>query len=398
MNTSISSLFAIIPARGGSKGIPRKNVIPVAGKPLIAYTIEAARGAACIQRVFVTTDDREIAEVAQRYGAEVINRPAELSGDTASSESALLHALETLRNNGETLPDFFVFLQCTSPLMLPEDIDGTVKALQEQQADTAFTATPFHGFVWKQGGEGQAAGVNHDKAVRQRRQDRTPEFLETGAVYVMRTAGFLKHQHRFFGKTVLYETPSARAPEIDELNDLVLVAERLKIWQTESTAEQLTARPVKALVMDFDGVLTDNKVSVDQNGIESVRCDRSDGLGLELLRRTPVRILVLSKEQNPVVAARCRKLQVECLHGVDTKLQVLTDWCRKQKIGLNEVLYVGNDANDIDCLQASGIGAAPADAHPSALAAAKIHLKHNGGNGAIREICDAILIKYREYL
>ncbi len=383
-----SNLIAIIPARGGSKGIPGKNIIPVAGKPLIAYTIDAALRAESIERVFVSTDDAQIATVARQYGAEVIDRPAELSGDTASSESALLHALGTLSD----LPDHFVFLQCTSPLTLPQDIDSTVQALVDRKADTAFTATRFHGFIWKQD-EKDSAGVNHDKSIRLRRQDKEPEFLENGAVYVINTRGFLQNKHRFFGTTAIHEMPSERAPEIDDPIDLLVVAERLRAQNQLGTC--IREQNIEALVMDFDGVMTNNKVFVDENGTESVRCCRGDGMGLGLLREAaPIKLAVMSKEQNPVVAARCAKLQLDCMHGVDAKLDVLKAWCGENNIALDRVLFVGNDANDIECLQAAGLSAAPADAHSTACAAAQIILQHNGGDGAIREVCDALINVY----
>jgi N-acylneuraminate cytidylyltransferase len=135
--------LAIIPARGGSKGIPRKNIRPLAGKPLLAYNIEAARNSRYIQRVVVSTDDPEIARVAQQYGAEVVWRPAEISGDTASSESALLHTLATLREQESYAPDVLVFLQCTSPLTLAEDIDGVITALLEQRPILPWHSFPF---------------------------------------------------------------------------------------------------------------------------------------------------------------------------------------------------------------------------------------------------------------
>lgn len=383
-----TNLIAIIPARGGSKGIPGKNIIPIAGKPLIAYTIEAALNADSIARVFVSTDDAQIAAVAKQVGADVIDRPAELSGDTASSESALLHALENVCD----LPEHFVFLQCTSPLTLPEDIDGTVQALVDKKADTAFTATRFHGFVWKQNGE-DAAGVNHDKSVRLRRQDKEPEFLETGAVYVMNTQGFLQNKHRFFGTTAIYEMPAERAPEIDDPADLLVVADRLRAQNQLET--RIREQNIEALVMDFDGVLTNNKVFVDENGVESVRCCRGDGMGIGLLKAAaPIKLAVMSKEQNPVVTARCAKLQLDCMHGVDAKLDVLKAWCKENNTALDRVLFVGNDANDIDCLQAAGLSAAPADAHSTAREAAQVILQHNGGDGAIREVCDALMNVY----
>ncbi len=214
--------LAIIPARGGSKGVPRKNVLPLAGKPLLAHTIEQARRANSVARLVVSTDDSEIGAVAQAYGAEVIWRPAAISDDCAASESALLHVIDTLQQGRETLPELIIFLQCTSPLTTAEDIDGVVQVLLTEEADTALAVTPFHYFLWQQVEDGDAVGVNHDKRVRLLRQQRTPQYRETGAVYVMRTAGFLQAKHRFFGKTALYSVPPERCLEIDEPFDFQL--------------------------------------------------------------------------------------------------------------------------------------------------------------------------------
>lgn len=224
----MTEILAIIPARGGSKGIPGKNIIPLAGKPLIAYTIQNARQSRFITRLVVSTDSADISAVARTYGAEMIKRPAEISGDTASSESALLHTLHTLQAAEGYTPDLIVFLQCTAPLTLPEDIDAVVERLIDENADSAFSVTPFSHFIWRIDETGNAVGVNHDKRVRLRRQERAPEYQETGAVYVMRTAGFLEHQHRFFGKTVLSVIPAARVLDIDEPADLVIAEMRLR--------------------------------------------------------------------------------------------------------------------------------------------------------------------------
>jgi CMP-N-acetylneuraminic acid synthetase len=225
------SCLAVIPARGGSKGIPGKNLRPVAGAPLLAHAIRAARGAACVGRVVVSTDDDAIAAAARAEGADVVRRPAEISGDAASSESALLHALEQMAAEG-CRPELLVFVQCTSPLTVPEDIDAAVETLRRKGADTALTATPFHGFVWREEADGNAAGVNHDKAVRLRRQDLPPEFVENGAVYVMKAEAFREKKHRFFGKTVLSAMPAERSLDIDGPEDLAQ-ADRI-----------LSARPV----------------------------------------------------------------------------------------------------------------------------------------------------------
>ncbi len=216
------SIVCLIPARGGSKGIPRKNISMLAGKPLVAYSIEQATKVRCVDRVVVSTDDSEIAATSEHYGAEVIWRPLELSGDNATSESALLHALDHLQRTERYEPHFTVFLQCTSPLTLSDDICGTIKALLEQNADSALAVTRFHYFLWRLDKDGNAVGINHNKHVRPLRQQGEPQFVETGAVYVMRTEGFLKAKHRFFGKTGMYVMPAERCLEIDDLVDLRL--------------------------------------------------------------------------------------------------------------------------------------------------------------------------------
>lgn len=217
------NVLAIIPARGGSKGIPRKNIRSVDGRPLISYMIEAALGAKTISRVAVSTDDSEIASVAKNCGAEIVIRPAQISGDNASSETALLHTLDHYVETENYQPDITVFLQCTSPLTISDDIDNTVQKMLSQNADTALAVAPFHYFVWTVNDSGEAIGVNHDKKVRLMRQQRQNQFVETGAVYAMKTAGFLKFKHRFFGKTVCHEMPIERCFEIDDPVDLDIV-------------------------------------------------------------------------------------------------------------------------------------------------------------------------------
>jgi len=216
-------ILAIIPARGGSKGIPRKNLSMINGIPLITRTVRAARKSSLVKRVVVSTDDREIAEVAESSGGEVIWRSPELSDDLASSESALVDVLMKLQASGYT-PEIVVFLQCTSPFTNADDIDGTIKELFSRNADCALAVTEFEGNVWKLDADrNNFQGVNHDISKgRLRRQDKAVEYLETGSVYVMRTDSFLKHKNRFFGKIAPYTIPKLRAIEIDDSVDLML--------------------------------------------------------------------------------------------------------------------------------------------------------------------------------
>lgn len=388
-------VWSIIPARGGSKGIPGKNLKKIQGRSLVFRAVAAAREARCVERVFVSTDDSEIAAEAKRAGAEVIDRPAHLAGDTASSESALLDALDRLAEGGEILPDIVVFQQCTSPFVAPADIDGTVSQLLRQGADTAFTAIATHGFVWREDQNGNAVGVNHDQNLRQRRQDRAPEYLETGAVYAMRTAGFREFGHRFFGKTVLFQSHPARAIEIDAPEDLAAARACASFVDCPASANRVPT-PLGGVVFDFDGVMTDDRVTVSQDGSESVRCSRSDGMGLSFLKQRNIRVAVISREKNPVVIQRCAKLDIEAIVGCEDKLTALRGLCTRWGCSLAETIFVGNDLPDIDCLDAVGFGVVVADAHPQAKLHADLVLMRPGGSGAVRELCDIILSTLRE--
>lgn len=382
-------VLAVIPARGGSKGIPGKNVRMVGGKPLIAHTIGAIREAGQVSRVVVSTDDEGIADVARAWGAEVVARPAEISGDLAKSEDAVLHALDVLRAEGYS-PDIVLLVQCTSPLTTAADVDGTVSALVEQGADTAVAVAPFHYFLWGRDDAGEAVAINHEKTVRLMRQERRPEFIETGAVYAMRVAGFREHRHRFFGKTVLHETPAENRLEIDDPEDLVLAEQMLRLRGATPGTVGIPRMPA-AIVFDFDGVMTDDRVFVDQDGRESVVCSRRDGMGIEMLRAMGMPMVVISKEVNGVVAARCRKLRLDVHHGIENKLELLRSWLEEHGLDARDCLFVGNDINDLECMRHVGMSAAPRDAHPAALAVATVVLDADGGRGAVRALADAIL-------
>lgn len=382
--------LAIIPARGGSKGIPHKNVQLLAGKPLIAHSIEQARRSRFVNRVITSTDDTKIADISKQYGAEVVWRPTKISGDKASSESALLHVLEHLKHTEDYEPDIIAFLQCTSPLTLAEDIDGTIQVLLEEDADSCLAVTPFHYFLWRQDKSGDVVGINHNKHVRPLRQESEPQYLETGAIYVMRTSGFIQARHRFFGKTAMYVIPPERRLEIDDPVDFE-IAEVLMRRQGDQHKLRRLPETISALILDFDGVFTDNHVIVFQDGREAVLCDRSDGWGIGQLKKSGLPILVLSTETNPVVQARCEKLEIPCLQGIQYKWETLERWLRERNLDPSQVVYIGNDTNDLQCMAHVGCSVAVADAYPEVTNQADLVLEHPGGNGAVREICDSIL-------
>lgn len=383
-------VWAVIPARGGSKGIEAKNLQKIQGLPLVARSVAAARGARPVSRVFVSTDDEAIAAAARQAGAEIIHRPAAIAGDSATSEAALLHVLEAREKAGDALPDIIVFLQCTSPFTAPADIEGILEALRREDADSALTVVPAHLFLWRRDPEGRAEGINHAMSGRPRRQDLPPEFVETGAVYALRVAGFRAAGHRFFGRTALFETAKLRAMDIDDYADLHH-ARLLAPLLDRGLRESAIPEPLGGVVFDFDGVMTDDLVTQDENGVEAVTVSRADGMGIALLRDRGVAMAVISRERNPVVARRCEKLGLPFRQACNDKETALRDLARSWGVAPAQLVYVGNDVTDLRCMALAGLGVAVGDAQPEVRAAADLTLYQPGGRGAVRELCDLVL-------
>ncbi|MET7696223.1 N-acylneuraminate cytidylyltransferase [Streptomyces sp. NPDC005485] len=415
----VRRVLAVIPARGGSKGVPAKNLAPVGGMPLVARAVHECRASRLVTDVVVSTDDTTIAAAAREAGAEVVLRPAAIAGDTATSEAAVLHAMDAHEALHGASVDVVLLVQCTSPFIVREDVDGVVKAITEKGADTALTVAPFHGFVWRDEADdpiapvGVAAdraaveggtdtlvtgtatsggyGINHDKSFRPRRQDRPQDLLETGAVYAMDATGFRTARHRFFGRTELVRTDPARVLEIDDPHDLARARALAPLFDADRPGALPTADDIDAVVLDFDGTQTDDRVLIDSDGKEFVSVHRGDGLGIAALRKSGLKMLILSTEQNPVVAARARKLKIPVLHGIDRKDLALKQWCEEQGIAPERVLYVGNDVNDLPCFALAGWPVAVASAHDVVRGAARAVTTVPGGDGAIREIAGWIL-------
>ncbi|MBL0804176.1 MULTISPECIES: acylneuraminate cytidylyltransferase [Streptomyces] len=389
-------VLAVIPARGGSKGVPGKNLAEVGGVPLVARAVHACRTARLVSEVLVSTDDPAIAEAARAAGATTVERPAPLSGDTATSEAAVLHALDTDEARHGRLADVVLLVQCTSPFLTADDVDGVTAAVLEG-ADTAVTAAPFHGFLWRDLATGATPssghGVNHDAAHRPRRQDRPEDLLETGAAYAMRGDGFRAVRHRFFGRTALVRTDPARVLEIDDPHDLARARALAPLLDRNEAPGARRPGPgdVDAVVLDFDGTQTDDTVQIDAEGRERVSVHRGDGLGIAALRDAGIPLLILSTEQNPVVTARARKLRIPVLHGVDRKDEALKQWCDEQGVDPARVLYAGNDANDLPCFALAGWPVAVASAHEPVRRAARAVTTAPGGRGAVREIASWLL-------
>ncbi len=213
--------IAIIPARGGSKSIPRKNIRLLAGKPLIAYTIAAALGSNHLARVVLSTDDEEIAGVARSYGAGVIMRPAELATDTSPTIEASQHVVRYLSENEGYQADVIALLQPTSPLRNSRHIDEALEMFFRDGYDSLLSVCPSHAFVWRFR-ENQPYPVNYDFRNRPRRQDSELEYRENGAIYITRQNVLMGEHNHLGGRIGLYVMAEEASPEIDTEYDFWL--------------------------------------------------------------------------------------------------------------------------------------------------------------------------------
>lgn len=220
----MNQTIVIIPARAGSKGIPDKNIQKIHDESLIAHAVSTAKHAKCVKDVYVTTDGADISKEAKHAGATVISQPAEISQDDCLSEVALLFALNQITNH----PEFFIFMQCTCPLTLSEDIDAAVAYYKTVKADTLVTVaesitTPF---IWQEDStipDGTALAIGHSSRKRLRRQEiKQLNYIENGAFYIININGFLQYKERFFGKIVMHKMPTKRSLDIDSETDLEL--------------------------------------------------------------------------------------------------------------------------------------------------------------------------------
>ena len=399
-------VLAIIPARGGSKGIPRKNIKNFAGYPLIAYSIAAGLQSELTTRVIVSTDDEEIAEVARKWGAQTpFLRPAEFAADNTLDLPVFQHALTWLKEHEGYVPDIVLQLRPTSPARPRTLLDDAVRLLMDHpEADSVRGVVPAGENPHKMWRVDPETGLMHgllkvdgiDEPYNAPRQKLPVIYWQTGHIDAIRPERTFMAGSSMSGKNIL---PLFLDPDytidIDTPFDwvryewLVLHAGLDMVWP--GRRRRGLPKEVKLVVFDFDGVMTDDCVIVDQNGIESVRCSRADGLGVRMLHENGIASIVLSSERNPVVIQRCKKLGLECIHGVLKKGEILSNYLKEHEIDPRDVVYIGNDINDLPCFPLVGCAVAPADAHDRVKNEADIVLTHKGGEGAVRELCDMLM-------
>lgn len=214
---------AVIAARGGSKGIPKKNLVPVCGKPLVAWSVEQACAAQRVDSVWVSSDSDEILDVAVRYGAQAIKRPDMIAGDEASSESAWKHALGFIESGGVKI-DLMIGMQATSPVREGADLDRALDQFEREGCDSLLSCCEIEDFfIWRYGEDGQPTGVNHDYKNRTRRQNIEKRYLENGSFYIFKPECLRRDNNRLSGRIGIYLMEKHKMFQIDNRADIPLV-------------------------------------------------------------------------------------------------------------------------------------------------------------------------------
>ncbi|HAV78383.1 MAG TPA: hypothetical protein DCX53_13630 [Anaerolineae bacterium] len=405
--------IAIIPARGGSKGIPHKNIRSFAGYPLIAWSIAAGLQSKSVSRVIVSTDDEKIAAVAREYGAEVpFMRPSEISQDSTLDLPVFEHALKWLEDIEGYKPDIVVQLRPTSPIRPTDMLDGAIKLLFDfPDADSVRGVVPaaqnpykmwrFNGFDKPMnpliGVEGVMESYNAP------RQILPQAYWQTGHIDAIRTKT-ISRKNSLTGDVVYpYIIDPRYTVDIDTLADwekyeTLVYQSGLDMVTPDNRRRRSMPKKIELVMLDFDGVVTDNRVWTDENGKETVAAYRSDSILIKNLRDKGIEVMVLSSEVNPVVAARAKKMGVEAIHGMglQDKGRVMREVLEKKNVKAESVVFVGNDLNDLSCFEIAGWSVAVADAYPEVIQAADFVLSKRGGHGAVRELCELILKKLEE--
>lgn len=397
-------ILALIPARGGSKSIPRKNIRPLSGYPLIAYSIAAALQSKHVSRTIVSTDDEEIARIAQHYGAEApFLRPGEYALDNTTDYPVFTHALSWLQENEGYQPDIVIQLRPTSPIRPPDCVDQAVQILLDHpEADSVRGVVPSGQNpykMWRVNEQGRMIALLDLPGTREPynspRQDLPQTYWQTGHIDAIRLSAILG-KNSLSGDTIypLFLDPRY-AIDIDTLRDWQraewIISQGDLPMVHPGPGKRPLPKQVDLLVMDFDGVMTDDRVWVDQDGRELVASNRRDGMGISALHNAGIPMIVISTEVNPVVAARCHKLDLPVIQGITDKATALQRLLRERQLDPAHVIYLGNDVNDVPCFPIVGCAVVVADAHPEVISHADIVLTNPGGRGAVRELCDRIL-------
>ncbi|CAM4565050.1 unnamed protein product [Leuciscus chuanchicus] len=380
-------IAALILARGGSKGIPLKNIKMLAGVPLIGWVIRAARDSDVFHSVWVSTDHDEIEKVAMAWGAKVHRRSPEVSKDSSSS-------LDTIKEFSSKYPGVHIIcnIQATSPCLHPRHLKEALELMTEQGCDSVFSVVRRHHFRWEEVKKVDLCTkpLNLNPACRPRRQDWDGELCENGSFYFA-TKELIAKGLLQGGKMSYYEMHPEYSVDIDVDIDWPVAEQRvLRFGYFGKDKPEV----VKLLLCNVSGCLTDGQIYISANGEDMVSINIRDQAGIDMLKKEGVKVILI--EQNPMTKTLADKIsqRMGCriLLDVDDKLKEVEKLMEKDGLEWKEVAYLGNDEPDVKCLNLAGLSAVPLDAPVVALNAAKYSCHCAAGRGAVREFAEHILL------
>ena len=373
----MSKVVALIPLRGGSKGIPQKNIKLLGGKPLCYWSIKAAVDSGIFDEIVVSTEDNEIKNTVLQFQfpkVSILDRPRNLAEDKTSTEAVIAHFSEHIDY------DILFTIQATSPLTTPDDFRKAFLQFNQDAADSLVTGVITKRFFWNKTG----IALNYNPAHRPRRQDFDGSIMENGAFYITTRKLWKKTQVRLGGKISIYAMSDENEIELDDLSD----------WEKLETillkTSRLPSKKIRMVILDVDGVLTDGGMIYSDTGDELKKFNTRDGKAIQLLRESGIKTAIITAENIKLVQRRAEKLNVDhVVLGSTDKLRDARLLCEREDIRLSECAFIGDDIQDIELLEKVGMPACPNDAnYKIAALPCIIRLHTNGGAGVVREFVD----------
>lgn len=378
---------AFVPVRGGSKSIPLKNIRELCGRPLVYWVLKAASDCTDIDYIYVATDNSEIKQVVESLDLPkviVIGRSAETATDNASTESAMIEFAD------KYCFDNIILIQATSPLLRAEDLHKGINLYNQKDVDSVISAVRQKRFNWKMNKKGIATADNYDVFHRPRRQEFEGYWVENGAFYITSKERLQKYKNRISGNITICEMSEESLCEIDEPQDWFMIEQLLN--QRIRREKMKDIPPIRMFLTDCDGCLTDGGMYYSEDGNELKRFSTLDGMGFELLREHNIITGIITGENQMLNKRRAKKLNVDILEmGIENKLQNIRDLSIRYGIDLANILYVGDDINDLQAVMNVGYGCSVCNGMEPVKRAAKYVSRKAGGQGAVREIIDWIL-------
>jgi N-acylneuraminate cytidylyltransferase len=387
--TAITGRYvALIPARGGSRGIPLKNIAPIGGKPLVYWVTSACSASRHLSEVFISTESEEIRRCVAGMDlprVRIIGRSSQTASDDASTESAFLEFAEAHSF------DHAVLVQATSPLLTSREIDAAIEKYASSGADSLLSVVRTKRFIWTEAGD-RAQPANYNPVKRPRRQDWRGQLVENGALYLTSRERLLTSGCRMSGDIAVYEMAPETIVELDESWEWDVIDSLLRLRGRSEQQFAARAAKLKLFCVDVDGTLTDGGMYYNQDGELLKRFDTRDAMGMDRLRKNGLILALLTAEDSRIARSRAAKLKIDEIHvGVNDKERCMDKILNRLGLGWDELGYVGDDLNDLGIIRRAGFSACPSDAAPEVAQAALYVCNKAGGAGAVREVCDMLL-------